>query len=740
MSLIRRFANLFHRSQLDEEIDAELRSHIEMRTADNIAAGMSPQEARRQAVLRFGSRPAMKERVVAADAHVFLYSVWQDLRYGLRALRKSPGFTAVAVLTLALGIGANSAMFSVVDAVLLRPLPFDNPSRLMMIGEGFPSLGFPNIGVSAQDFTIYAREQKSFESIGAFQNKNFDLSGGAEPERAIGARVSASIFQTLGAQPLLGRTFTAREDNPGIHVVVLSYGLWQRRYAGNRAIVGRIITLDRVPYTVIGVMPKQFRFPMRGPQDMIAENNQPADLWVPLGLTPEELQWNGMYANAVLGRLKPGITFRQAQAEANVLSEQIEHQYPAGLLKAFNDARLHMWVSSFHNEVVSSVRTLLLVLMAAVSMVLLIACANVATLLLSRATSRQREIAIRTALGASRLRLARQMLTESLVLAAAGGVIGILIARVGAGALLSLAPSTIPLPHEVSFSGSVLLFVGFVCCLTTIIFGLAPAFPSSGTAFQGSLQESGRSGTPAPSQQHLQKTFVIAEFALAFVLLISAGLLIRSLAQILRTNPGFRPDHVLTMSVPLPDEAYSKASEIRNFYQRLARRVSDLPDVGSTTITTDLPTGRAMAVALKIQERPGLEPPVDVSWILGNYFSTMGIRLIKGRVFTPEDRAGSQAVVIISDGIAKKFWPRGDAIGKHLVIAGTPGMATVVGIVGDADDAALGTTPWPHVYVPYLQVPDELLEDKEFNFARAMKLAVRTSLDPTVLTSALTTQ
>lgn len=378
--------------------------------------------------------------------------------------------------------------------------------------------------------------------------------------------------------------------------------------------------------------------------------------------------------------------------------------------------------------------------MAAVGIVLLIACANVATLLLSRATSRQREIAIRTALGASRSRLGRQMLTESLVLASAGGIVGIFIARMAADALLSLAPSTTPIPRQVSFSSSVLLFVAFVCCLTTIVFGLAPAFSSSGDALRGSLQESGRSGTQARAQRHLQNTFVIAEFALAFVLLIGAGLLIRSFAKILGTNPGFRPDHVLTMSVTLPDEAYPKASEIRNFYQRLAERASDLPDVGSVTIATDLPMGRAMAVALKIQERPGLEPPTDVSWILGNYFSTLGIRLINGRFFTPEDRAGSHPVVIVSESIAKKFWPGGDAIGKRLEIAGTPGMATIAGVVGDADDATLGTTPWPHVYVPYLQVPDKLLEDEEFDFARAMKLAVRTSLDPTALTSALVTQ
>ena len=307
----------------------------------------------------------IKEETRDARGIHFLETLVQDIRYALRILRKSPGFTAVTVLTVALGIGANTAIFSVVDAALLRPLPFKNPSRLAMIGEGIPAVGFPKVGVAPKDFTFYEREQKSFQSVGAFENEYFDLSGGGEPERIVGASVSASIFPMLGIQPLLGRTFTPQEDKPGKNVVILSYALWQRRYAGRANIVGQTVDLDRVPYTIIGVMPKGFQFPMRGPQEVIVSgNNEPADVWVPLAFTAEDLQWNGMYNSGALGLLKAGVAIRQAQTEANLLARRIERQYPASLLQAFNGSQLHIWVAPLHAEAVGSVQTMLLVLMA----------------------------------------------------------------------------------------------------------------------------------------------------------------------------------------------------------------------------------------------------------------------------------------------------------------------------------------------------------------------------------------
>jgi len=732
---------LFSRRRLYGDLSAEIEEHLEEKIDELIAGGMSREEAAQAARREFGNVTLLEERSREVWQWPSIESFFADIRFALRMLRKSPGFTGVAVLTLALGIGANTAIFSIVNAVLLRPLPFKDPSRLVMIWEGFPSLGFPKTGASVPDLTMYEREQKSFQSIGGFQNKDFDLSGGGEPERITGARLSASVFPMLGIQPLLGRTYTQQEDKPGTNVVVLSYGLWQQRYAGNHGIIGNTIMLDRVPYTVVAVMGKSFQFPMPGPQEHPQENNKPAEVWVPMAFTMQELQnQNGDYTYAMLARLKPGVTIQQAQAEANLLGRQIERQYPAGLLKFLNGAQVHFGVFPFQEEIVGSVQTLLLVLMAAVGMVLLIACANVATLLLSRATSRQREIAIRTALGASRIRLVRQMFTESVVLALAGGALGILIGLWGTRGLLSLVPSSVPLPHVISLGGPVLAFVAAVCCVTAVAFGVAPAFQISAISLQGSLQEGGRSGTPGRARHRLQGFFVTAEFALALVLLVGAGLLMRSFSKLLHTNPGFRPDHVLTMSVPLPDEAYSKATQIRQFYQQIAQRISNSPGVRSVGIVNDLPLKGMATVAMEIEGRQGSMPSVSLTWALGSYFTTMGIPLLKGRLFTPEDRAGSQPVVIISEDAAKKFWPGQDAIGKRVETGGTPGMATIIGIVADVDDGPVGTTPLPHVYVPYLQLPAKVLEDRTMDLARSMHVAVRTATNPDSITSAVTAQ
>jgi putative ABC transport system permease protein len=661
----------------------------------------------------------------------------QDIRYALRLLRKSPGFTTVAVLTLALGIGANTAIFTVVNAVLLRPLPFKNPSQLVMIWEGLPEIGYPKIEASAPDLMLYERQQKSFESLASFQNKDFDISGGSgEPERITAARVSASLFPTLGVSPLLGRTFTRAEDETRAKVVVLSYGLWLRRYAGDRSITGRTIDLDREPYTVLGVMPRNFVFPLRGPDG----SDRPADLWVPMSFSQTELTGWGLYFNNnVIGRLKPGVTLAQAQAEANIIAGHLMQAYPAALLKTFPNARVRVSATPFHEEVAGPVQTLLLVLMAAVGVVLLIACANVATLLLSRAASRSREIAIRTALGASRGRLIRQTLTESLVLALAGGALGVLLSLWGTNALLALVPSSIPLPQGVSIGGSVVAFVAAICCVTAVVFGIAPAFQLSAVSLQGSLQEGSRSGA-SRARRRLQGIFVTAEFALALLLLVGAGLLVRSFAKLLQTNPGFRPERVLTMSVPLPARAYSNAAQIRAFYQQALQRISALPGVESGGLSNDLPLNGTITDAVTVEGRTGATPATRVSWVLGNYFRTMGISVLRGRAFTPEDRQGTQLVAIISDGTAKALWPGQDALGKRFSGAGQRNLLTVVGIVGDVNDSTLNKKPLPHVYAPYLQVADAQMEDTIVNVGRSMNIAVRTAGDPAALTSAVTAQ
>jgi putative ABC transport system permease protein len=531
--------------------------------------------------------------------------------------------------------------------------------------------------------------------------------------------------------------YTAAEDRPGTNVVVLSYGLWQRRYAGNRGFIGGTITLDRVRYTVVGVMPKNFVFPLRGPDN----SNRPADLWVPMAFTPTELQgWGNMFNNSVLARLKPGVTTEQAQSEADMLANQIQQAYPPSMTKQFPGVHVRVTVDPFHQEVAGSVRPMLLMLMAAVGLVLLIACANVATLLLSRAASRQREVAIRAALGASRMRLMRQMLTESFVLAIAGGTLGVLLAYWGTGMLLSLVPLSIPLPHGVALGGSVLFFVLGICCVTAIVFGIVPAFQVSSISLQGSLQEGGRSGTPGRARHRLQGFFVSAEFALALVLLVGAGLLIRSFAKLLRTDPGFRPDHVLTMNVPLPYQAYPKAAQIRQFYEQSVARVANLPGVKFAGVSNDLPLNADETDIMRIEGRPDSTPAVRVTWTLGNYFQVLGIRLLEGREFTPEDREKTQLVALLSPEAAREFWPGQDPIGKRITGAASSGWMTVVGVVGEVNDSGLGEKPKPHVYIPYLQVPDRWTEDNIGGELRSMNIAVRAASDPAKLTSAITGQ
>ena len=657
-----------------------------------------------------------------------MISLLQDVRYALRQLRRSPGFAAVAVLTLALGIGGNAAMFSVVNAVLLRPLPFHDPSRLVLVHEGIPTLGFSKIGFSAPDLMIYEQGQKSFEGMAPYQNKNFELSGIGEPERIIGARVSANLFSLLGIQPSLGRSFRFEEDRPGIAVVVLSYGLWQSKYGGSRDVIGRTVTLDRVPYTVIGVMPRDFHFPLPGP----ASNNQPADLWVPIAFTQSELEgWGNMFNSDVVARLKPGVTLAQARSEADALAGRIFQAYPAELLKAFSNTTLIIaLVDPMQSEVSGAVRPLLLVLQGAVGLVLLIACTNVALLLLSRSSGRGREIAIRAAMGAARSRLVAQLLTESLILAGAGGVLGLGLAVWSKNLLLRAIPANIPLPQEIQLDAGVLVFTLFTTLLTAVLFGLAPALHVTRTRMWGGIQEGGR-GTGSRARHRVQGTFVIVEFGLALILLVGAGLLLRSFARLLAADPGFQPEKVLAMSVSLPTQAYPHAKEVRNYFQGAILRISQVPGVISAAAANDLPFNGNETYAIEV-EGQGISttPAVRQTFALGAYLQTMKIPLLRGRLFTAEDRQGTQPVVIISQSTARTLWPNQDAIGKRIYRSG--GWRTVVGIVGDVPDGALSAVPLPHCYSPYLQEADAFLDH-----LRTLNLAVRTRGDPVALTTSV---
>jgi predicted permease len=663
----------------------------------------------------------------------------QDLRYGLRVLQKNPTFTAVAVLTLALGIGGNAAMFSVVNAVLLRPLPFHDPSRLVLLHEGVPTLGFAKIGFSTPDLMLYQQEQKSFEATAPYQNKTFEVSGDGEPERITGARVAANLFSLLGIPPVLGRSFRSEEDRPGVAVAVLSYGLWQSKYGGSRDVVGRTVTLDRLPYTVVGVMPHDFRFPLPGP----ISNNQPAELWVPIAFTQSELEgWGNMFNSDVVARLRPGVTLAQARSEADVLAQRIFRAYPPALLKVFSNATLVARVDPMQSEVSGGVRPLLLVLQGAVGLVLLIACTNVALLLLSRASGRSREIAVRAAMGAARFRLVAQFLTESFILAAAGGVLGLGLAVWSKGLLLKQIPVGLALPHEVPLNGGVLVFTLLMTLLTAILFGLAPAVHATRTGMRGGIQEGGRSGTASRSRHRVQGTFVIVEFGLALLLMVGAGLLLRSFAKLLAADPGFQPEKVLAMSVPLPAQAYPHATEVRTYYQQAIEQISQLPGVISAAAANDLPLNGTELDAVEVEGRDkSATPAVRQTWVLGDYLQTMGIPLLRGRLFTAEDRQSTQPVTVISQRMAQKLWPNEDAIGKRILRGGADApWRTVVGVVGDVPDGALSAAPLPHCYSPYLQETDASTEDTVGGSLRTLSLAVRTRTDPSPLAASIVEQ
>jgi putative ABC transport system permease protein len=659
----------------------------------------------------------------------------QDLAYAIRVLIKSWGVTLIAVATLALGIGANTAIFSVVNSVLLRPLPFQRSDRLLYILEKLPGFS-TSIPMNAPDFNAFSERQKSFEQLGIYSNKHFDLSGAGAPERIKGTRVSASVFPLLGVAPQMGRTYTEEEDKSGHHVVVLSYGLWQRKYGSDYSILGRAIQLDRQPYTVIGVMPKSFEFPLRG--EPWADGA--ADLWVPMSFTAEERQgWGNMYNHSVIARLKPGVTLAQAQSDASRAISEVEALYPAAVAAFFKSAHVGVVVAPYSQVVTGDVRLPLMLLLVAVGIVLLIACANVANLLLARSTARHKEIAVRAALGADRWRLARQMITESTVLGLLSGLTAILIGAWGMELILSLAPADLPRMQEVHIDWHVFLFALVLSLATAILIGITPAIEATRIDPLESLKEGGRGGGPSRGRRNLQSLLIISQTALAVMLLIGAGLLTRSFTLLLKTDPGFRPDRVVTATIALPLRAYSKADNIRSFWKDLLASSENLPGVSAAGFSTDLPlnTEERDAVTIEGYEgSPNALPNVSQSWIMGDYFGAMGITLKRGRYFAPAEIVGSPDVVIVSETAARTYWPGQDPIGKRMRYSSNS-WRTVIGITGDVKDTSLQAAAGPHAYTPYLQEENSTLESPNFDELRTLHLAVRTSVDPALVFTAI---
>jgi putative ABC transport system permease protein len=629
----------------------------------------------------------------------------QDLRYGVRMLLKQPSFTAVAVIALALGIGANTAIFSVVNAILLRPLNYKDSERLVQVYHNYPKLDL-KASVSASGYSHYRDNCDSFDAIGAASGWPVNLTESGDPERLPGMAVSHTFFSTLGVEAARGRLFEAEEDQPGRNrVVVLSDALWKRRFGADPNLIGNTIRLNGENYNVIGIMPPDFQFGR--------EFGQVQELYSPIAFTPQQLdpgRWRNEFL-VVIARLKPAVTLEQAQVEMDTIAANVREQYFGGG-DANDPSSWGLLLRSMRENVVGEIRPALLVLLAAVAFVLLIACANVANLLLARAALRQKEIAIRSAMGAGRGRVIRQLLTESVLLAIVGGGLGLALAYWGMGALLSLNKDGIPRSNEIGLDARVLFFTLGVSLLTGVLFGLFPAWQTSKTDLHAVLKEGGRSGSARRSVRGL---FVVAEVAAALVLLVGAGLLLKSFQKLQEVDPGFRPDHLLTMQVSLPATKYKDPQQIDAFYAQALEKVKALPGVESACVSTSLPMsvagGSGSSGSFSIDGRtvaPGEMSPWGSRWFAGsNYFQTMGIPLLKGRYFDDRDLRDAPQVAIIDETMERKFWADEDPVGKRISFQrdpqGNPIWREVVGVVGHVKHKGLeGESPVQY-YLPHRQ-------------------------------------
>ncbi|HEV2914295.1 MAG TPA: ABC transporter permease [Pyrinomonadaceae bacterium] len=638
----------------------------------------------------------------------------QDLRYGFRMLLKRPGFTTVAVVALALGIGANTAIFSVVNGVLLRPLPFKEPERLVAVWETnaqFEGEMRNRNELALGNFLDWRAQNQVFEQLAALSYASANLTGVGEPERIQSFVATTNLFQTLGVQPFLGRAFLPEEESPqSARAVILSHGLWQRRFGSDPKLVGKALTLNGNQYTVVGVMPPgfQLQFP----------TSIQVDMWLPMRIDPADADRKTHYLYA-LGRLRPGVSLEQAQAGMSAISGQLQQQYPE------TNAGKGAHVVSLHGQLVGNVRPYIYVLFAAVGFVLLIACANVANLLLARVAARSKEVAIRIALGAGRLRLIRQLLTESIMLSALGGLLGLLLAYWGIDLLIALSPSDVPRLSEIGLHGPVFGWTFGVSLLTGLLFGLAPALQASKPDLNEALKESGRS-TGGLRRSRMRSLLVVSEVALALVLLVGAGLMIKSFMRLRQVSPGFEPSNLLTMNISLPRQKYKEKQQANIFFDQLFERLRTVPGVESVGGVDPLPLSNSnTTTGFIVEGGPVLasadRPEVGQRAVTPGYFQTMRIPLLKGRQFSEQDREDAPLAVIINEAAARRFWPTEEVIGKRLGFEddGKDVWREVVGIVGNVKHERLDAEAKPEVYFPYRQYPK--------NF---MSLVVRTSSEP----------
>jgi putative ABC transport system permease protein len=628
-------------------------------------------------------------------------NLWLDLRYGLRTLLKSPGFTVIAVAALALGIGANTAIFSVVNAVLLRPLPFAEPDRLVIVWMDNRGMGVKEDIHSYPNFVDYRDQNKVFASLAAYFPVSLNLTGTGEPERIMGTAATASFFDVMRVAPVAGRVFTAEEDQTGHEgVIVLSYGLWQRRFGGDKNIIGQSISLNGISRTVIGVMPPDFRFPAKD-----------TAFWVPLAPPPDLKAARSAFWLNVIGRLKPGVTLEQARTEMGTIATRLEQQYPD------TNTNFGTNLVPLREQTVGPVRPALLVLLGAVAFVLLIACANVANLMLSRAAAREREFAIRMAMGAGRGRVIRQLLVESLLLAAFGAALGIVLAMWGLDALKMLMPADMPRLDQIGLDARVLAFTLFVSCLTALLFGLAPAIQASQPDLNETLKEGGgKGGSKGARSRLVRRVLVVSEVALALVLLVGAGLLLKSFSRLREFNLGFRPEGLLTAKLQLPGAKYREDNQRRLFLRQLFERLTNTPGVESAGAITDvflskLPNSTNFTIEGRPPFQAGQRFEVPLDSISPSYFQVLGVPIIKGRAFNEQDTENTPKVVIINEAMARRFWPQEDPIGKRFKYGGEESTEdqspwrTIVGVVADTRRTGFDAEVRPETFLPIAQEP-----------------------------------
>jgi predicted permease len=720
-----RLWNVFRRQRLEQDLNSELQAHLELLTEKNIRRGMNSKESAHSARREFGGVEQTKELYREQRGFAFIDALLQDLRFALRGLAKSPGFAIVAILTLALGIGANTAIFSYIDAWIIKPLPYPQADRLMVFNSHDTKKGWTRNSVtSTADFFDFQKESTSFEQIAGWTGWNFNLTGDGPPALVEGGRVSWNYFDTLGAKPMLGRPFAPDEDQPGAtHVAILSQGLWQSRFASEPKIIGRTIMIGGEMYTVVGVMPGTFQFPLMGI----------ANLWTPLAPTDKERADRSSSWFSAFGRLKPGITPAQAGAESAAIFGRFERQFPQ------TNTNLTLLIGSMADEIGKEEGTAqVMICFAIVGLILLIACANVANLMLARATNRAKEFAVRGALGATRSRLARQLLVESLLLFFLGGLAGMFFGLGGVRWIEAQIPGHIR-GYLVNYGHVDLDFttLGFTLGITLLcglLFGLAPAFANSKLDVNRTLKEASGQASGSKRSARLRRIFVSAEIALAVVVLISTTLLVKSFIISVRSSPGYNPENVMVAQLALPKTKYAQEWSLRNFSEDVLARIHALPQVVSVGAASSVPYG-GFGQAVEVEAagkpaQPGERLGARFTAVSRDYLSAMQIALVKGRLFNSADEQGGSASVIISQTFAQQFWPNEDPIGRQIRFGEQHTVATIVGVVRDVKMYQLRPRPERQMYVPLAQFPSATLGFvvRTAGNSTAMPMAIRDAI------------